>query len=199
MHNAIIHRRSLRLRGYDYSTAGAYFVTICAQDRACVFGDVADDAMVLNDAGQMVAALWAGIPARFPKVEIDRFVVMPNHLHGILFLPDTEDAGATMPDKGATTRVAPTSESVGAPLVGAPMAHVRLGDIVGAFKSLTTVAYIDGVNSNGWPEFRGRLWQRNYYEHIIRDEPALNRIRRYVEENPARWDLDEENPQKAMP
>jgi REP element-mobilizing transposase RayT len=80
--------------------------------------------------------------------------------------------------------------------VGAP---ARLGDVVGAFKSLATIGYIGGVKANGWPEFRGRLWQRNYYEHIIRDETALNRVRRYVDDNPARWEFDDENPQKARP
>jgi putative transposase len=187
--STIHHRRSLRLKGYDYSMAGAYFVTICTQDRACLFGDVAAGEMRLNEAGQMVTTLWESIAARFSSVEIDEFVVMPNHLHGILVLPDGDA-------KEATTRVAPTQPStVGAPLVGA---RVRLGDIVGAFKSLATTGYIAGVKANGWPEFRGRLWQRNYYEHIIRDEDALNRIRRYVDDNPARWEFDDENPRKAL-
>ena len=192
MRSSTIHRRrSLRLRGYDYGMAGAYFVTICTQDRACLFGDVAAGAMVLNEAGQMVAALWDSIAAWFSSVEVDQFVVMPNHLHGVLVLPDA--------DARATTRVAPTGESVGAPLVGAPVTGVRLGDVVGAFKSLATVSHIDGVKANGWPGFRGRLWQRNYYEHIIRDETALNRIRRYVDDNPARWEFDDENPRKTRP
>lgn len=76
-------------------------------------------------------------------------------------------------------------------------ARVRLGDVVGAFKSLATTSYIDGVKTKGWPAFRGRLWQRNYYEHVIRDERALNRIRRYVDDNPARWEFDDETPDKA--
>src|ERR1700726_630655 len=105
-------RRSLRLKGYDYAMAGAYFVTICTQDRACLFGDVVAGAMRLNEAGQMVAALWNGTAAQFPGVEIDQFVVMPNHLNGILILPD---AGVTITEAttigatkaGATTRVAP--------------------------------------------------------------------------------------------
>ena len=192
-HSTIQRRRSLRLEDYDYGTAGAYFVTICTQDRACLFGDVVDGAMCLNEAGQMVAALWDGIGARFSGVEIDQFVVMPNHLHGILVLSDGDAAGATI--ERATTRVAPTDPSiVGAPLVGA---RVRLGDVVGAFKSLATTSYIDGVKTKGWPAFRGRLWQRNYYEHVIRDERALNRIRRYVDDNPARWEFDDETPDKA--
>ena len=189
--STVRRRRSLRLGGYDYSTAGAYFVTICTQDRACLFGDVAAAAMHLNEAGRMVAGLWDDLAVRFSGVDIDQVVVMPNHLHGILVLPDA--------DTRATTRVAPTIDGpVGAPLVGAPVHHVRLGDVVGAFKSLTTVGYIDGVKTNGWPEFRGRLWQRNYYEHVIRNEGALNRIRRYIEENPARWEMDEDNPRRAV-
>ena len=208
MRNLTIHRRrSLRLKGYDYSMAGAYFVTICTQDRACLFGDVVAGAMRLNEAGQMVSALWDGIAARFSNVEIDQFVVMPNHLHGILVLGD--GAGG-MTTERATTRVAPTG-IVGAPLVGAPATNgdpvgaplvgalVRLGDVVGAFKSLATTGYIAGVKARGWPEFRGRLWQRNYYEHVIRDESALERIRRYVDDNPARWEFDDENPRNARP
>jgi REP element-mobilizing transposase RayT len=186
--------------------AGAYFVTICTQDRACLFGDVVAGAMCLNEAGQMVAALWDGIAARFSGVEIDQFVVMPNHLHGILILPDDDATanGATTrgATTGATTRVAPTMEgSVGAPLVGARAvaAPIRLGDVVGAFKSMATVGYIGGVKTRGWLQFRGRLWQRNYYEHIIRNEMALDRIRRYVDDNPAGWALDDENPRNIPP
>lgn len=208
MHNSTIHRRRrLRLEGYDYSVAGAYFVTICTQDRACLLGEVVGGRMRLNEAGQMVAALWDGLAARFPSVEIDQFVVMPNHLHGVLILD--ADAGGATTDR-ATTRVAPTDSGlVGAPLVGAPVtnggpvgaplvgARIRLGNIVGAFKSLATTGYVVGVKDKGWPQFRGRLWQRNYYEHVIRDEAALDRIRRYVDDNPARWEFDDENPRKS--
>jgi REP element-mobilizing transposase RayT len=212
-------RRSLRLQGYDYAMAGAYFVTICTQDRACLFGDVVGGAMCLNEAGEMAVALWDGIASQFSGVEVDQFVVMPNHLHGILVLLDGDAARATTIEAttigatttgtttiGATTRVAPTVDRpVGAPLVGARVvgacvrAPIRLGDVVGAFKSMATVGYIGGVKARGWPEFRGRLWQRNYYEHIIRDEAALDRIRRYIDDNPARWEFDDDNPRKTRP
>jgi len=171
------HRRSIRLKGYDYSQAGAYFVTICTQDRICLFGEVADDRMRLNGAGEMAVSLWQQLPTRFPDIEIDAFIVMPNHLHGIIVLPD---GGA----------------AVGAPLVGARNVPT-LGHIIGAFKSAATVAYVRGVKSNGWPEFRQRLWLRNYYEHVVRDETALNRIRQYIDENPARWAFDDENPNRT--
>ena len=111
-------RRSLRLKGYDYAQAGAYFVTICTQDRICLFGEVVDSSMRLNGAGQMLVGLWDDIPARFPDVELDAFVVMPNHLHGVILLAD---GGATT--NRATTRVAPTDRNDGdvdSPPVGRP-------------------------------------------------------------------------------
>jgi putative transposase len=173
------HRRSIRLKGYDYSQAGAYFITLCTQDRACLFGKVVNGEMRLNDAGRMVLAEWHRLPERFPQVVLDAFVVMPNHVHGILVITDPAST------VGATTRVAPTRV---APTVG---------NIIGAFKSRVTVEYIRGVKTSGWPPFRGRLWQRNYYEHIIRNERALNAIRRYILENPLRWHLDRENPART--
>jgi len=180
------HRRSIRLKGYDYSQAGAYFITLCTQDRACLFGKVVNGEMRLNDAGRMVLAEWNRLPERFPQVVLDAFVVMPNHVHGILVITDpAPTVGATVgatPTVGATTRVAPT-----------------VGNIIGAFKSRVTVEYIRGVKTSGWPPFRGRLWQRNYYEHIIRNERALNAIRRYILENPLRWHLDRENLARTAP
>ena len=218
------HRRSIRLRGYDYSQAGAYFVTICTQGRQCCFGDISDGQMHPNDAGRMVWAEWQALSARFPGIELDEFVVMPNHVHGILWIEATADGATT---DGATTRVAPTeADAVGAPLVGAQSvgqpngatangattngattngattngATTRvaptLGEIVGAFKSITTDGYIRGVRGNNWPPFPGRLWQRNYYEQIVRDDNALNGIRQYIVDNPAHWAEDEENPEK---
>jgi REP element-mobilizing transposase RayT len=206
----------MRLKGYDYSQAGAYFVTICTQGRACLFGEVVDGEMRLNDAGRMVVAEWERLPALFPNVVLDAFVVMPNHIHGIVILTDPADdatdgataIGATIGGAttgGATTRVAPTTARddatpVGAGLVPAPSTPAlstpapTLGDVIGAFKSRVTVEYIRGVKTFGWTPFDRRLWQRNYYEHIIRNEETLNCIRRYIAENPIRWAFDRENP-----
>jgi REP element-mobilizing transposase RayT len=236
----------MRMKGYDYSQAGAYFVTICTQGRACLFGEVVDGEMRLNDAGRMVVAEWERLPALFPNVVLDAFVVMPNHIHGIVILTDPADdatdgataIGATISGAttggaatggattgGATTRVAPTTAGddatpVGAGLVPAPSVPApstpaqsvpapsvpalstpapsvpapTLGDVIGAFKSRVTVEYTRGVKTLGWTPFDRRLWQRNYYEHIIRNEEALNRIRRYIVENPIRWAFDRENP-----
>jgi REP element-mobilizing transposase RayT len=206
------HRRLVRLAGYDYSKTGAYFVTVCTQDRACLFGVVTEDgAMCWNDAGQMVVAQWVALADRFPAVEIDTFVVMPNHLHGIVWICDSKPAHRANTNRattrvGATTRVAPTGVGNGGP-VGAGLVPARpnqdrrptLGGVVGAFKSVTTVAYTRGVKAAGWPGFRGRLWQRNYYEHIIRNDESLRRIRHYIQDNPARWVFDRENPQAVRP
>jgi putative transposase len=178
-------RRSLRLKGYDYAQAGAYFVTMCTQDRACLFGDVVEGTVCLNAAGQLVAALWSDMPIRFPEIDLDAFVVMPNHIHGIVVFSDH-------------------AATVGAPLVGARRGGARaatwaastVGDVVGAFKSLFTVKYIEGVKEGRWPAFDRRVWQRNYYEHVIRDEPDLARVRSYIDENPLRWEFDDENPQQ---
>ena len=190
------NRRSIRLSVYNYSRVGAYFVTICAQNRACLFGEIVNGEMVLDDSGAMVETIWNELPNRFSNIDLDAFIIMPNHIHGIIVSvgaplvgahpgngahqgngnhPENGNHGSTT--NGATTRVAPT-----------------LGDVVGAFKSLVTVKYIRGVKQSGWTRFDGKLWQRNYYEHIIRNENELNRIRQYIMNNPSRWDLDRENP-----
>jgi REP element-mobilizing transposase RayT len=237
------HRRSIRLRGYDYRAAGAYFITIVVQDRACLFGEVVEGAMCLNDAGQMVERWWLELNRRFPHVSTDAYVVMPNHFHGIVVIhsrpPDTtttpdstgahgggahggdaHDGGAHdggIPDVGADLRVCPDSggahgvgadlrvcpDSGGAHGVGADLrvcpdsggAHTGapLPTIVQWFKTMTTNEYIRMVKHAGWTPFQGRLWQRNYYEHIIRNERALERIRDYILTNPLHWHLDREN------
>jgi len=171
------HRRSIRLRGYDYTDTGAYFVTICAQGRECLFGDTANGALRLNDAGRMVQAVWGELPTNYPGVETDAFVVMPNHVHAIIVFVGA--APCDRPDDGQPQGVAPT---------------LSLPDVVHRFKTMTTKRYVDGVKLMGWTPFRGHLWQRNYYEHIIRDETELGRIREYITTNPARWAVDRENP-----
>jgi putative transposase len=194
------HRRSLRLRDYDYTQAGAYFVTLCTQDRACLFGEVVDGEMRLNEAGEMVLAEWNALVGRFPGVELDGFAVMPNHIHAIVVL-----VGAGLVPARTYAGLVPAGTYAG--LVpaqnkgdheGRPYGDGRppptLGGVMGAFKSITTVSYTRGVKQSTWPGFRGRLWQRNYYEHIIRDEASLHAIREYIANNPLQWALDRENP-----
>jgi putative transposase len=156
------HRRSIRLKGYDYSQPGGYFVTIVTKSRDLLFGEVVTGKMILNDAGKMIQCLWRELLNRFINIELYEFSVMPNHFHGILMI--TEKMNNT------------------------------LGDIIGAFESITTDEYILGVKNNGWHRFDKKLWQRNYWEHIIRDENELNRIREYIINNPMQWETDHENP-----
>lgn len=167
------HRRSIRLKEYDYRLAGAYFVTIVAQDRECLFGDIVNGEMQSNDAGQMINQIWQELPNHYPGVDIDLFVVMPNHFHGIIVLLSPFPQNRA--DKDSFT-------------------PLSLADIVHRFKTLTTTRYIHGVKQLGWRPFNRRLWQRNYYEHVIRNEQALDGIRDYIDQNPLMWMEDAENP-----
>jgi REP element-mobilizing transposase RayT len=173
----IHHRHSIRLKDYDYSQAGAYYVTIDVQNRECFLGEIVNYEMVLNDAGKMVEEQWVALTERFPTVELDLYQVMPNHIHGIIVV-------------GSTLEKRPVPVSTKNP---------TLGGIVGAFKSITTHEYILGVDNKHWPQFYKRLWQRNYYEHVVSDEMDLNRIRDYIQSNPINWDEDEENPKFLKP
>ena len=164
------HRRSIRLKEYDYAQVGAYFVTICARDRECLLGDVIDGEMRLNEYGQIVMECWDEIPRHFPNVELDEFVVMPNHVHGILVIT----VGAR--------HASPLQLSRG-PQRGS------LGAVVGSFKSAATKRVNERRDTPGLT-----IWQRNYYEHVIRNEDEMNRIREYVAQNPAQWAKDENNP-----
>jgi putative transposase len=177
----IHHRRSIRLQNFDYASAGAYFVTICTQLRECLFGEVVDDVMVANDAGRMVESVWYGLPERFSGIELDAFVILPNHVHFILFL-----VGAPL--------VVENIRADAKPSAGTRPAPTTVGEIVGAFKSVTTHGYSMGVAKSGWASFPGRLWQRNYFERVIRDDAELDAFRNYILHNPARWIEDKENP-----
>ncbi len=180
------HRRSIRLRGYDYAQPGAYFVTLCVQQHECVFGRIISDEMVLNDVGEMAALWWEELPRKFPSCETDAFVVMLNHLHGLVVIRDDSSTGVH--SAGGHER----GGHAGPPLrIGD---RPTLGRIVRWFKTMTTNAYIRGVDEHGWERFNGRLWQRNYYEHIIRDPDDLSRVREYIENNPRAWEHDPENP-----
>jgi REP element-mobilizing transposase RayT len=177
------HRRSIRLKGYDYTQAGAYFVTICTKDRACLFGHVADGVMRLNQMGHIVRQCWLAIPDHVPHVLLDEFVVMPNHVHGIIVIMPTHDVGAThaspRPNHDTPTRPrGPQRQS--------------LGSIVGSFKSAVTKRINELRGTPGAP-----VWQRNYYEHIIRNDDDMARIRKYIVNNPLQWALDRENPMNS--
>jgi len=186
----IHHRRSIRIPGYDYSQEGWYYITICTQDNTCIFGQLTNDNIRLNSGGRMVETWWRKIPAKFQSIQTDQYIVMPNHFHGIINI----NARATPCDPPTPVEAAPRGRLD--PNVESPLTHNKsgqsrriaptLGDIVRWFKTMTSNQYIKGVKQNAWPPFPGRLWQRNYYEHIIRNEEELNQIRQYIADNPRR-------------
>jgi len=208
------HRHSQRLEGYDYAQLGAYFVTLCAKDRECLFGEVVDGQMGLNDAGHMATRWWSELNQKFKHVQTDQHVVMPNHFHGILFIvePMTEGLGTISTRRGRPAclprdnpRPAGNPQPVGrgcvkADLCGCPDSVLGghpgppLPTIVQWYKTMTTNEYLRGVKEFQWLPIGGKLWQRNYYDRIVRDEDELHRIREYIAANPACWAEDEDHP-----
>ena len=156
-------RKSPRLEGYDYTQDGAYFLTSCTQNRVHQFGHVMDQTMYRNEAGYIVETWWHRLPAKFADLELDLFVVMPNHIHGIVIL-----------NAWAGTQTRPYT----------------IASVMAWFKSMTTNHYIRGVRQRGWKPFVGKLWQRSFHDRIIRHERELNALREYVLTNPARWEAD---------
>jgi len=191
-YNPKIHcRRSIRLPNYDYSRSGAYFVTICVQGRSCLFGHVVDGEMRLNEAGVMLNRWYNELMRKFDDIACDAWVCMPNHVHFIVI---------------NTGHACPHNDSVGADLCVRPVMNVGEGEHVGSplrrevqwFKTMSTNEYIRSVKQHGWQPFFGRLWQRNYWEHIVRDESELNRIREYIATNPVRWEMDRLHPDQGL-
>ena len=265
-YNPKIHRRcSIRLPNYDYSRPGAYFVTICVQGRTCLFGDVVDGEMRLNDAGVMVNRWYNGLMRKFDDIACDAWMCMPNHVHFIVIntghaCPYDDSVGAdlcvrpvfhtspvmgehmdwsktvehvgsfktvehvdwsktgehvgsskTVEHVGSSKTVEhvgsfKTVEHVGSFKTGEHVGSFKTGEHVGSplrrvvqwFKTMSTNEYIRGVKQQGWQPFFGWLWQRNYWEHIVRDESELNRIREYIASNPVRWEMDRLHPEQGL-
>ena len=169
-------RISTRLSEYDYSQSGYYFVTICVNDRQNLFGNIENGEMILNDAGYMVRTVWEEIPKYYDGIDIDAFQIMPNHIHGIIILNVGAGSSICVPHlRGDRPH---NKEKNGQPHGVAPTTLLSLGDIVGRFKSLTTKKYTEGVKNYHWQSFNNHLWQRNYYEHIIRNEKELYKLRK---------------------
>jgi putative transposase len=175
------HRRhSIRLKAHDYASPAAYFLTLCTEQRISLFGEVAEHRMSPNDVGRMVSRWWCEIPQKYPAVRLDFWVVMPNHIHGILVFSNVPPGAEQAPDP---TPLIPKSEIP------------ELSHVIRWFKTMTTNEYFREVTSAGWPRVPGKLWQRNYFEHVIRGRRGLENIRRYITENPGRWEVDCENPE----
>jgi len=160
-----------RLRDYDYSQPGAYFITICTKKRSCLFGEIEKDRMNVNHYGEIVRLSWLELPQHYTNVELDVFVIMPNHIHGIISLTDV----------GAGLKPAPTDSS-------RDKQH-GLPEIIRAFKTFSSRQINKFRNMPGTS-----VWQRNYYEHVIRRDESLSKIREYIETNQLSWALDKENP-----
>jgi putative transposase len=177
-------RKTIRLREYDYSQPGGYFVTICTKNREMIFGDVVDGEMRLSAIGAIASQCWQDMPIHFTAVELDEFVLMPNHVHGIIIILDNLKSQSSDPGRGVQlntptvdrfSRISPRRNS--------------LGVVVRTYKAAVTTL----CRNNGYPDFG---WQRSYFEHIIRDDRSLSRIREYIASNPQRWMLDKENPNR---
>lgn len=166
-------RRSIRLNEYDYSSPGAYFVTICTYNRKCVFGEVRDERVILSAVGNKAKAFFGRIPEHFENITLDEFVVMPNHLHGIIVIQVGVQNFEPLQRHNVFQHIVPKS----------------LGSVIRTYKSVVT----RWCRINGHRYFK---WQRNYFEHIIRDENDLNKIRDYIRNNPLEWYLDVENPNR---
>ncbi|MFH0894110.1 MAG: transposase [Bacteroidota bacterium] len=173
-------RKSIRIKGYDYSKPGHYFITICTENRSCLFGNVHNRQMVLNDMGGMIGKVWNELPEHYPYVALDAFVIMPNHVHGIIVLRPDPIVGAGL--KPARTKPARTKPA-------RTIKRHALPEIVRGLKTFSSRRINEIRNTPGV-----KLWQRNYYEHIIRNENELYKIRKYIQENPLKWETDKENP-----
>jgi putative transposase len=176
------HRRSIRMRGYDYSQAGLYFITICTKGGGyplwLPFGKIENGVMILNDAGRMVEKWFYELENKYPDKRCHAMVVMPNHFHCIIENVMGTHVGA--PLQRPENQYGIDNKKYGA----------TIGDAMDWFKTMTTNEYIRGVKQCGWQPFDGKLWQRNYWEHIIRNEMSYMKISDYILSNPANWDND---------
>ncbi len=180
------HRRSIRLKGYDYAQVGEYFLTLCIQNRECLLGKIENEEVKLSAIGEIAGEEWLRTPEIRPNVELDEFVIMPNHLHGIVVIRE-ERKGVSQKEKISRGGVLPYAPTTTATPFRSPSGTV--GAIIRGFKAASTKRINEMRRTPGAP-----VWQRNYYEHVIRDENDLDRIREYILMNPAGWTIDEENP-----
>ncbi len=175
----IHHRASIRLQEYDYSSVGAYFVTICTFQRKCLFGEIIDGKMNLNEYGEIVKNEWIKSSEIRQEIELDEWIIMPNHFHAIIFI-------TTFKTLEASNSSSPHNRSQG---TAPSMKPKSLSSLVAGFKSATTASINTKRDAAGTP-----VWQRNYYENIIRNELALEKIRQYVQNNPISWEIDQLHP-----
>ncbi|MEW6200947.1 MAG: transposase [bacterium] len=199
-----IHNRcSIRLWGYDYSDEGAYFVTICTHKHKCVFGKIVEGEMVLNAYGKILEMCWNDIPKHFPVVELDEFVIMPNHVHGILIVgaqfivpntPSCEESEIYKSGLGESGLDKSSPYIENNPMM---LNQTTLGKIIRFYKAKTTFLIRKKGFDKSNPYISQFKWQRNYYERIIRNDDEFAHIGDYIMNNPLYWHLDRENPERA--
>ena len=187
------NRRSIRLKGYDYSQPGAYFITLVTQGRECLFGDVVNGEMQLNAAGQIVLEEWMRTPSMRPEMDIDEFVVMPNHIHGIIIICENNGIPAVGAHGIGAHGGAPLHNHTPQQPQPTHRKPRSLGSFIAGYKSIVTRRVNAQFGTPGVP-----LWQRNFYERIIRNEKEWDRARLYIINNPLNWELDNENPKYSV-
>ncbi len=164
-------KKSLRLQNYDYGKNGLYFITICTKHSQHLFGTIEKGNMLLNSAGEMVKTVWFEIPLYYDGFVLHEFVLMPNHIHGIIEISQHNEQRTATGGLSLQNRM-------------------TVSDVVHRFKTLTTRRYIAGVHKNGWESFHKKVWQRSYHEHVIRNEVSYKKIVEYVQLNPMKWKED---------
>ena len=178
------HRRTIRLKQYDYSEDGFYFVTICTQNRENLFGEITGGIMKINYAGEIIKKWYTKSESKFANIKCGEYVIMPNHFHCIMeFVGADPRVCPESPENNECTQI--QGEHMGSPLHKTP-----LPQIIQWFKTMTTNEYIKMIKQNLLPSFDKRVWQRNYHEHIIRNEAEYYRIIEYIKNNPVLWEND---------
>ena len=206
--NEIPVRKPIRLKEYDYSLAGYYYVTICTYKHVERFGRIYDNRMELNNAGEMINSTLNKLPQHVTTISIDQGVVMPNHIHVIIIINNVVGADLCVGpndkllNNGQAQR--PVTGQAQRPVTGQAQRPVpttdklTLSDIIQRFKTITTKKYIDCVNNDNWKPFKKHLWQRSFYDHIIRNDKTLNKIREYIINNPTKWIDDNKNTERIL-
>jgi putative transposase len=181
-------RRSIRLKGYDYSKPGAYFITICTKDKIYILGNIEGEKVIYSPIGKIAEECWLNIPDHFPDIELDQWVIMPNHIHGIIFILDAgRGVQLNAPTTACSNDNPNSSLSVSTRFSKISPSKGSLPIIIRTYKAAVTRE----CRRIGQNDFR---WQRGYYDRIIRNEKELDRIRRYIQENPLKWELDRYHP-----
>ncbi len=184
-------RKSLRLKEYDYSQPWYYFITICVNTWLCILGEISGNEIYLSDAGKMVETYWKKLEEKYHHIRLHKYTVMPNHFHGIIEIMDIQDGrGQPMCWPWYWTVNWLDKNQIGTYSGQTHSSAPTIGEMIQWFKTMTTNIYIQNVKNYHWEPFYKKLWQRNYYEHIIRNENGYFKISEYITHNPNNWKHD---------